>query len=163
MKASAMSRTLGAVLMAVLVMPIVAAPPAAATTRVSFTAELQATDIVMPDPGPGSDWISHDVWHVRGAQVTDAVHGDLVGGTLERTVLFNLDLESGRSNAWCSFEWTGEVDTWTGSCRGSLTAGTFNGRGAGGTLLHGTYALAPGGIPAVGPYVVSGDILRPGS
>lgn len=162
MRPRAFGRALGAVLTAVLIMPVSAAATAAGTTAVSFTAELQATHVAMPAPGPGSNWFSGDVWHVRAAEVTDTVVGQHVGGIIQRDVSFNLDTASGRSQAWCSFVWTGEADTWTGSCRGSLIAGTFNGRGMGGTQLRGAYTLAVDGVPAVGPYVVSGEILRPG-
>jgi len=150
-------------LMATLLMAWMSAPAAAASTRTSFVGVLVTTAVSMPEHGPGSEWSSAGVWHVRGAHVRDAVFGEHIGGSLERSVSFNLNTGTGESTAWCSFVWSGEVDEWTGSCRGSLLTGTFGGRGAAGSQLFGVYELAPGGVPAIGPYLVTGEILHPGA
>lgn len=152
---------LGALLLAVF-LAAQSAPTLALSPRIPFSGVLTTTDVVMPAPGPGSDWVSDDMWHVRGAEVNDAVTGEHIRGTLERAVSFNLDLATGDSSAWCAFVWRGELDTWRGACRGSLVSGSFNGQGVDGTILFGAYELAPGGTPAIGPYLVSGEILHPG-
>ncbi len=156
-----MGRSATAVVLAVIGLLVVTGLSAAGATRVGFRVMLVDTEARLPPVGPGTNWFSGPIWHVREAEVQDTVVGS-VDGSLHRLVSFNLDGSTGRSTAWCSFTWTSAVDTWRGHCRGSLVAGTFEGLGLGGTLIQGRYELGPGGIPAVGPYLLTGDILLPG-
>lgn len=129
-----------------------------------FDAVLEDTAVVgWPEPGAGGDWVEGGIWHTRGVLVTDTLSGDLVG-TAERSISFDMNLTSGASTARCNFTFavTDPFDeTWTGRCQGTLVEGTFAGHGADGTFIHGTYGLAPGGVPAVGPYWLEGTILQP--
>lgn len=143
------------------------APASSAWSRaqtMEFEALLVDTQVVgWPDQGAGSDWFAGGIAHARGVLVTDTITGDLVGSA-ERSISFDMNPATGTSAARCTFTFqltAPVIGTWTGRCQGSLTEGTFEGRGVDGTLIQGTYGLTPEGVPAVGPYQLEGRILQP--
>jgi hypothetical protein len=118
-----------------------------------------------PGDQPGSNWQSGPIWHARGLPVTDTMFdpdGQTVVGTLERSVNFNWDLAAMadgvvKSTANCTFSLTlddPDLGTFDGRCGGSLLTGTLVGAGPSGHI-SGSYALAAGGVPGVGPYELS--------
>lgn len=137
-----------------------ASPAMSRAETIEFEALLHDTTVV---GGPTRAWISADIEHVRGLQVVDQWSGGLVG-VLERSVSYDLNLVTGVNTARCSGTLTATApieETWVVRCRGTLESGTWNGRGVSGTQIRGTYQLAPGGVPGLGPYLVAGTILLP--
>ncbi|HWQ23131.1 MAG TPA: hypothetical protein VNK94_03395 [Gaiellaceae bacterium] len=146
---------------------VAAIPPTAlGDTTTAIDATLMNTVVSGPGDIPGGRDSSplgvgwHDAaggWHARNVPVSD----DIVDGsgapigTMNRSVSFNVHVATGASTAWCDFTMTlTGFGTFEGHCNGSLLEGHFSGHGSPGSTLSGTYALAPGGIPGVGPYLL---------
>jgi len=139
-----------------------AAPVAAApATTIDLSGVLVTTQITPPEAGAGSYWGRDQFLHARQIHVEDAfiVDGDVVG-RLERLVSFNWrnpsDTTDLVSTAHCSFTielYVEDLGDFAGSCWGTLLSGQLVANGGTGHL-DGTYALEPGGVPGVGPYLL---------
>lgn len=133
--------------------------PSNASETIAFEALLTTTEMGEPD----REWFSGPIYHVRDIPLTDVWTGGLEG-TMHRWVSFDMNLETGHNTARCRTELNMTApleETFDVRCRGTLLTGSFNGRGSEGSILTGTYALAPGGTPGVGPYETQGTILVP--
>jgi hypothetical protein len=137
--------------------------PVSATSGAATTIPFEALLVTVEVGEPDREWVSGPIHHVRDLPVSDVWTGGLEG-TMQRWVSFDMNLETGHNVARCRtvLQMTGPLDeTFTARCRGTLLEGTFNGRSDAGSLLRGTYGLAPGGVPGIGPYEASGTILVP--
>jgi hypothetical protein len=111
-----MRRPLALVSVAILVMVMSSTAAVAKTTRLPVSGTQQVIEV---DDSEARTWMSADIQHVRGLQVTAIQWDDTMGqGTVLATVNNTIDTRTGEGRAWGSFR--SDFD-------GGGFEGTFNG------------------------------------